>query len=289
MTLREILEFHLFTIGSTDVTVTTLVTLAIIALVVFWVSFLLQRAIRRLLAIGGIVDGGTVGVASRIVHYLVLALGLAVALQQLGINLAALFAAGAVFAVGIGFAAQNIFENFASGLILLLERTIKPGDILEVDGEVVQVRQMGFRATVVRTRDEEDVILPNTLLVQNSVTNYTLRDRSHRLRTVVGVEYGSDMAQVMDVLQETASKVPWRLRDQEPVVLMREFADSSVNFDVSVWMDDPWRAPRRQSELNQAVWWALKKAGIVIAFPQLDVHLDSRALSALGGRGGEPH
>lgn len=274
MTLREILDFHLFTIGGTDVTVTTLITLAVIALGSFWASLLAQRAVTRLLALGRITDKGSVGIARRIVHYAVLALGAGVALQQLGINLAGLFAAGAVFAVGLGFAAQNIFENFASGVILLAERTIKPGDILEVDGDVVEVQTMGFRATVVRTRDEEDLILPNTLLVQNKVINYTLRDRIYRLRSPVGVEYGSDMKQVMEVLRDCATAVPWRMKDHDPVVLLRAFGDSSVNFEVSVWVDDPWRMPRLESELNQAIWWALKGADVRIAFPQLDVHFD---------------
>ncbi len=287
MTLREILDFHLFRIGQTDVNVTTLVTLLIIAIGTFWVSFVAQRAVARLLALGKITDKGSVGIARRVVHYFVLAIGAGIALQQLGINLAALFAAGAVFAVGLGFAAQNIFENFASGLILLLERTIKPGDILEVDGEVVEVQTMGFRSTVVRTRNEEDMILPNTILVQNRVTNYTLRDRLYRLRTSVGVEYGSDMKRVLQVLVAAAEGVPWRLPDHEPVVLLREFGDSSVNFEVSVWVNDPWRVPRMHSELNQVVWWALQDAGIVIAFPQMDVHFDRTALSALTHRGSE--
>lgn len=281
MTLREILSFHLFAIGDTDVTVATLVTLTFIALGAFWVSFVLQRALARLLAIGGVTDKGSVGVARRIVHYIVLAVALAVGLETVGISLSALFAAGALFAVGIGFAAQNIFENFASGVILLLERTIKPGDILEVDGEVVEVQSMGFRSTVVRTRNEEDMILPNSLLVQNRVTNYTLRDRLYRLRTSVGVEYGSDMALVIDVLQDCAARLTWRLPDHDPVVMMREFADSAVNFEVSVWVDDPWRVPRQASDLNQAIWWALKEAGIVIAYPQLDVHFDRDAVEAV--------
>ena len=274
MTLREILDFHLFRIGQTDVTVTTLVTLGVIILGSFWMSFLAQRAVTRLLALGRVTDKGSVGVARRVVHYVVLALGAGIALQQLGINLAGLFAAGAVFAVGLGFAAQNIFENFASGVILLAERTIKPGDILEVDGDVVEVQTMGFRATVVRTRDEEDLILPNTLLVQNKVINYTLRDRLYRMRATVGVEYGSDMRQVMEVLRDCAAAIEWRVQSHDPIVLLRQFGSSSVDFEVSVWVDDPWRTPRMQSELNQAIWWALKDAGIVIAFPQLDVHFD---------------
>ena len=219
-------------------------------------------------------DRGTIGVTQRLIHYVVMAFGLGLALDNLGVDLGALFAAGAVLAVGIGFAMQNIAQNFVSGVILLVERSIKPGDVLEVEGRVVQVEKMGIRSTVARTRDEEEIIIPNSTLVQNSVKNYTLRDSLYRLRASVGVEYGSDMRLVMQVLQGAAEGLDWRFANKDPVVHLVEFGDSSVNFEVSVWITDPWVAPGRRSLLHQAIWWALKDAGVVIAFPQLDVHFD---------------
>jgi small-conductance mechanosensitive channel len=201
--------------------------------------------------------------------------GTATALTNIGINLGALFAAGAVFAVGISFAFQNVAQNFLSGLILLLERSIKPGDILEVEGTVVRVEKLGIRATVARTRDDEQIIIPNTVLAQGTVKNYTMGDSWYRVRVAVGVTYDSDMAQVRQVLEEVVSDVSWAIEAREPIVLMTAFGSSSVDFDVSVWTSDPWRAPRARSRLHEAVWWALKEAGVVIAFPQLDVHFDS--------------
>jgi small-conductance mechanosensitive channel len=199
---------------------------------------------------------------------------LVAALDTIGIDLKALFAAGAFFAVAVGFAMQNITQNFVSGVILLIERIIKPGDVIEFDGTVAKVQSIGIRVTVVRTLDEEEIIVPNSLLVQNPIKNYTLQDVQFRVRAPVGVVYGADMKKVWEVLEATAASVSWKSEEQEPVVLLREFGDNSVNFEVSVWIDDPWRQNRRKSQLLDAIWWALKEADIVIAFPQLDVHFD---------------
>jgi small-conductance mechanosensitive channel len=219
-------------------------------------------------------EDGAVSASARLLHYLIMAVGTVVALQAVGIDLSTLFAAGAVFAIALGFAMQNIAQNFVAGVILLIERTIKPGDVLFVDGRVVKVTRLGIRTTIARTLDSEEIIVPNAAIAQGTVINYTLQDSLYRVRSAVGVHYASDLALVRRVLQAAAEKVPWRHAGQQPVILLTEFGDSSVNFEVSVWTEDPWRMRRAKSDLNEAVWWALKEAGITIAFPQLDVHLD---------------
>jgi small-conductance mechanosensitive channel len=176
---------------------------------------------------------------------------------------------------------QNIAQNFVSGVILLVERTIKPGDIIKIEGRMVKVTSMGLRATVTRTLDAEDLIIPNSLLVASTVLNLTLKDRIHRLRSTVGVSYDSDMAQVRAVLEETARELSWRVEDMEPVILMKDFGNSSVDFEVSVWVDDPFGRFVNISHLNTAIWFGLKEAGITIAYPQMDLHLDQPALEAL--------
>ncbi len=282
MRLLDIFDFELFAIFGTMLTVATLLTFFIIVIVSFVVAGLAQRGVARAFRLRGQRDEGTAAVASRLVRYSVLVVGLAIAVNSLGINLTALFAAGAVFAVALGFAMQNISQNFVSGVILLLERSIKPGDVLEVEGRLVRVRDMGIRATIARTLDEEDIIIPNTQLVAAPVKNYTFKDPHYRLRTSVGVVYSSDLRQVRQVLERTAAGLGWRSQEPPPRIQLKEFADSSVNYDVSVWIDDPWSMQTRRNELNEAVWWALKEAGIVIAFPQLDVHFDPQVVESLG-------
>lgn len=283
--IRDFLDAHLFTLGGTPVSVGSLLLATAVFLAAWVVSSLLQRALNRALppaAVEGEIRKG-VEAGRRLLHYGVMVVGLAAALHVLGVNLAALFAAGAVVAVAVGFAMQNIAQNFVAGVILLTERSIQPGDVLEVEGAVVRVVDMRIRSTVVRTRDEEEIIVPNATLVQSSVKNFTLRDNQLRLRVPVGVVYDSDMRRVREVLETTARSFEDRVAEREPVVLLKGFGSSSVDWEVSVWTDKPWLALVVRSELHEEIWWALKDAGVTIAFPQLDVHFDAEAVEAWRG------
>jgi len=271
----RILHFKLFAIGSTTVTLKVVLTVIVILLIASVVSRGLRRGLQRAFQHWGQQAESSVASINRLVHYAVLLVGLGIALQTAGFNLNALFAAGAIFAVGIGFAMQNIAQNFVSGVILLVERVIKPGDIIDVGGQLVKVVKMGIRSTIVLARDGENVIVPNTSLVQSSVKNYTLKDSYYRLRAKVGVVYSSDMELVQQTLERMVREADWRHSVHPPVVLMTEFGDSSVNFEVMVWIDSPWEARVALARLHQAIWWALKQEDIVIAFPQLDVHFDT--------------
>jgi len=277
-----VLDVSLFDVGGATVTLVALLTFALIVALTFVVAGWVRRGVARAFAARGQSDEGTAAVASRLARYLVLLIGLGIATHNVGIDLTALFAAGAVFAVAIGFAMQNISQNFVSGVILLLERVIKPGDVLEVEGSMVQVRDMGIRATVARTLDEEDIIIPNSLLVSTTVKNFTFEDSLYRLRAVVGVVYGADLRLVRQVLEGAAKDLAWREAEPAPRVLLKEFGDSAVVFETSVWICDPWRMQSYRNELHEAVWWALKEAGVTIAFPQLDLHLDPPVVAALG-------
>lgn len=282
MMLGRLLDFRLFNIGTTPVTVATAIAFAGVLLVAYVLSRLLQKTVERILRLQS-VEIGSIRVARRLAHYAVMALGLAVGMQTVGINLSALFAAGAVFAVGLGFGMQNIAENFVSGVILLIEHTIKPGDVLEVQGEVVRVRQMGIRATIVRTRNEEELIVPNSKLVQSAVKNYTLGDPLYRVRAQVGVSYSCNVPQVRQLLEQCGEKFPDRVGSPHPVVQIKAFGNSTIDFEVSIWVDRPWDGPLIQSKLLEAMWLTLTEHHVTIAFPQLDVHFDPEIQKTLDG------
>ncbi|MCB9797999.1 MAG: mechanosensitive ion channel [Alphaproteobacteria bacterium] len=286
--LRRTLGDTLFEISGTPISLLTLIVFVVVLFATWWISRLAQGAVSRGFRLNGVDDEGTIGVTRRLVHYLVMAIGIGIALETVGINLSALFAAGAVFAVGIGFALQNITENFVSGVILLLERAIKPGDILEIDGEIVRVRHMNIRSTVVRTLDEQDLIVPNGQLVSAKVRNMTFDDDLHRVRCAVGVSYEADMRLVKETLERVGREFPLRTSEVEPRVLMTSFGDNSVNWELSAWCREPWRKATQSSQLFQAVWWAFKEADIEIAFPQLDIHLDPELAARLGRPPGAP-
>ncbi|MDH3330599.1 MAG: mechanosensitive ion channel [Desulfobulbaceae bacterium] len=273
----------LFKIAGTEVTLWSISVFILIILISYFSSWIVQRALGRSLAHKFVKKEGTLAVIIRLTHYTILLIGLAIALQTIGINISALFAAGAVFAIAIGFAMQNVAQNFVSGIILLAERSIKPGDIIEVEGTVVKVVEMGIRTTIVRTWRDEDLIMPNSIFSQSTVKNFTLRDDQFRLGVEVGVAYNSDMKQVIEVLEKTARDIPWRTREPEPRVLLQDFGDSAVIFGIYLNVNDPWKQRVYMSDLRKAIWFALQDANITIAFNQMDVHFDAPVTEAIAG------
>lgn len=273
----------LFHIGGKPVTPATLGAVFGVVLLTLALAWAIRRgvdaAVRRR---GGDTSGG-VALVGRILSVVVIVLGLGAALQTAGIDLGAVFAAGAVFTVGFGVAMQGVMVNFVSGVIILFERTVKRGDVLELQDEVVRVMEIGIRVTRVRTLNDEELLVPNTLLVQEVVKNYTHADPLFRVRVAVGVTYDSDLDKVRKVLERVAEEIPWRERGDAmpPRILCTEFADSSIVYDISVWTVDPWLQVRHKSDMRERIWRAFKEHGIVIAFPQVDVHFDPPVTEAL--------
>ena len=279
-----LLDVRLFHVGHVEVTVMSVVVVAVILLGSLVASRVLRTAIRRSLRAETPQAEANVRALARLVHYAVVLVGVAVALPALGIEIGALLAVGGVFVVALGFAMKELTENFVSGVILLAERAIKPGDVLEVEGRVVRVTQMGIRTTMATTRDGEDLIIPNSTLVTSTVKNLTWRDSHFRIHAKVGVSYGSDLEVVFAALRACADALPWRMPEHEPRIYLTAFGDSAVEFEVIVWIADPWRSRQALSDLHRAVWHAIREAGVSIPFPQVDLHLDERAVAALANR-----
>ena len=269
--------------GEVEITPVTVLIFIALLIVTWYVSIFTREAVARALTSRKLGDSGTIASISRLVQYATGFLGVAVALDFIGIDLTTLVTAGAVFAVGIGFALQNIAQNFVSGVILLAERSISPGDIVEIEGRMVRIRVLGIRSTIASTLDDEEIIIPNTFLVQNNVKNHTLNTSLLRVRLGVGVAYESDLDVVLDSLKRAAAAVPSRKKDKLPVVALVGFGASSVDFEVSVWTDDPWSKLQITSDLAFAIWRALHDSGVTIAFPQLDVHVDGPLPAGLTG------
>lgn len=273
-TVRDVLKTELVEVAGTSVTLATLLTAFAMVFAAAMISRLLRRGVQRTFRARGVEDPGTRAVVEKLLHYLIMLIGVGIALQTLGIDLGTLFAAGAVFAVGIGFAMQTVVQNFVSGIILMLERSITPEDILEVDGMIVRVKRMGIRSTVAVSLDGEDLLLPNSTIVQNTVKNLTLDLTEVRVNVSVGVAYESDVDLVIETLEAVARELHDDTASSSPLVFFREFGDSALIFDIALWTRDPWTIRRLRSRVHVAIWRALKEKDIVVAFPQIDVHFD---------------
>jgi potassium efflux system protein len=250
---------------------------AVLVLVVTYVGVkMMARAIDRHLKTNDPGDPVAIRTYRKVCRFVVWTVGILLALHVAGFKLTSLFTTSGLFAVAIGFALKNISENYVSGLILNTDESIKHGDILDVEGQMVRVKSVGVRDTIVRTKDDGDILIPNALFVQNKIGNYTHQDSLCRAHTTVGVSYASDLKKVREVLEGVCSHFDGLSTQHEPVVQLTDFGDSAVNYRVFVWTEDPWTIGRLTSRLNEAVWWGLKDADIEIAFPQLDVHFDPK-------------
>ncbi|HMN42147.1 MAG TPA: mechanosensitive ion channel [Phycisphaerales bacterium] len=188
--------------------------------------------------------------------------------------------AGGALAIGVGFASQNILSNFISGLILLIERPVRVGDVVQFDGSrsvTGVIRRIGARSTRIVTGENLEVVVPNSTLVEQNVVNWTLSSDEIRASITVGVAYGSPLEEALGALRRAAAEHGSVLRDPAPVATFEEFGDSSLVLTLYFWMRIHEMFERRvvQSDLRLATERLLRERGIVVAFPQRDVHLDT--------------
>lgn len=241
-----------------------------------WLSFLLARLVDFVLredVFTRVRTGRGVPYAiSGLVRYTLIFLGFLVGLVAAGIDFTKLSIIAAGLGVGIGFGLQNVVNNFVSGLILLFERPIQVGDTIQLPDAWGDVKRIGIRASVIRTFDGAEIIVPNGMLISDKVTNWTLSDRRRRIDVDVGVEYGTPAQRVIDLLAEVAKANPDVVADPEPRAYFVNFGDSALEFRLRAWVnfDDGYLI---RSALGVAVQEALDQAGIGVPFPQRDVHV----------------
>ena len=209
-----------------------------------------------------------------LVRYSLILLGFFIALAAAGIELTKLSIIAGGLGVGIGFGLQNVVNNFVSGLILLFERPIGVGDVVELPDIWGEIKRIGMRASVIRKFDGSEVIVPNSMLISDKVLNWTLSDRLRRIEINIGVEYGTPAKQVIDLLVKVANSNPKVLTNPAPDAYFLNFGDSALEFILRAWVDFD-NGYLIKSELATAVQEAIKKAGINVPFPQRDLHLVS--------------
>ncbi|MFO7715896.1 mechanosensitive ion channel domain-containing protein [Desulfosarcina sp.] len=284
--LQDFFTFGL-TIGGQKITVGLVLVAAVILYATFVLSWSLQGLLMENVLSNRQMDTGARLSIVRLVHYGLVLVGFLIALSALGFELKNVTIIGGALGVGIGFGMQAIVNNFVSGLILLFERPIKVGDVIQLsDGQQGWVMNLGLRATTIQTFDRAEIVVPNGDLISSPVTNWTLGDRSMRITIPVGVAYGSDVEMVMRVLMAVATESDHVLKDPQPVVLFLNFGDSSLDFELRVWIADVNNRLIVQSALIREIDRRFRAEGVEIPFPQRDLHLrsvDGKAADHLRG------
>ena len=250
----------------------------LIFLLTFWIALLLAKFIRFLLEEEFLtrvrMGRGKPQAISGTLYYILITLGFIFALSATGMPMDRLTVLAGAFGVGLGFGLQDVVNNFVSGLILLYESPIQVGDTIEFGTNMGTVKRIGIRSSVVRTFEGAEVNVPNSHLVSNDVTNWTMSDTRRRLTIPFGVAYGTDTSVIPDLIMAIASDHPDIDRDPEPMLLFVAMGDSSLNFELRCWTSSgDWL--QIKSDLTDSVYAKLGDAGIEIPFPQRDLHIRS--------------
>lgn len=272
------MDLTLFGVGDAVVTLGGMMRALLILMLAWWFSKLGRRGLARVAKGRPTMTSASVYTIGRLLHYFVLIVGLIVALSSLGIDLNKFALFASALGVGVGFGLQTLISNFVAGLMLLFDRTLKIGDFVDLQSGITgEVKEINIRSTIVTTNDNVDVVVPNSEFVNGRVTNWTMHDEVRRIRVPFGVSYGADKQLVRSAVLAAAESVPHSLIDEQrkPQVWLVEFGDSSLNFELAVWLQpEAVKSPSRvQADYMWAIHTALQNANIEIPFPQRDIHI----------------
>jgi small-conductance mechanosensitive channel len=266
---------HPLEAGQISVTLGSILLFIVSVYLAFWVARTVRVVLRDEVLPQMDLPRGVGNSISSLSYYGLVLVGLMVALAAAGFETSQFALIFGALGIGIGLGLQNIVNNFVSGLILMFERPIQPGDVVEVSGTSGTVRNIGMRATTLTTFEGADVVVPNGTLLSEKLINWTLSDMNRRIDVEVGVAYGSDPRRVLTLLREVAEGTPGITAMPVPAIVFKGFGPSSLDFSIRAWTDNFGDWVTIRTEMTARVYEALAREGITIPYPQQDVHIRS--------------
>jgi len=271
-TINSFIEFELFKIGKYSLTVGILLTVLFAIIFTKVALWILNKIIFRKKNLKRFEEGNLHSLY-QIIKYVIWIFAILIILETVGLKLNVLLAGSAALLVGIGLGLQNTFNDFISGIILLFEGSIKIGDILEIDNDVVKIQRIGLRTSEAMNRDDIVTILPNSLITTNKVINWSHQSKKTRFRINVGVAYGSDVDLVIEILRKSALEHP-EIKDGSSInVRFLNFGNSSLDFALLFFSKNIFRIESVKSEIRIIINRKFIENNITIPFPQIDLHL----------------
>jgi len=270
------LETMQLTLGQGKISAFGVLTGVFVLVVMLWVVQLVSRFIEnRIQSIDGISSSIKV-LISKAVKILLISAAFLIAVDSMGLDLTVLTVLGGGLGVGIGFGLQKIISNLVSGIILLTDKSIKPGDVIEIGNTYGWINNLSARYVSVITRDGTEHLIPNENLITQNVINWSFTNNLVRLRIPVGISYDSDLNKAIELVIQAANSVDRVLTDPGPKCHLLEFADSSINLEGRVWISDPSNGVTNiRSAILLKIWDLFKENNIVIPYPQQDIHIKS--------------
>lgn len=270
----QALDAAAFTAGGMRISLLTIVNGILLISLLLWAAITLARVLETQL---GRVDGMTPAarvLVGKVVRIALLTIALLVGLTSIGIDFTAVAVFSGAIGVGIGFGLQKVVSNLISGMILLLDRSIKPGDVIEIGEAYGWISKLGARYAAIVTRDGKEYLIPNEDLITQQVVNWSFSDRAVRLKIGVGVSYQSDVRKALELMMEAAQENDRVLKAPPPATRLIGFGDSSVDLELRIWVNDPEAGVVNvASDVRLAIWDKFHAEGIEFPFPQRDLHI----------------
>ncbi|HDS74517.1 MAG TPA: mechanosensitive ion channel [Firmicutes bacterium] len=271
--VSEIWNLKLLSVGEGTLTVGLILSLFLGLIIVWIIAGFAQRLLVSRMLKRTHLDDGSKSALGRLGYYIILVLGVFLVLDTVGLKISSLAFLGGLIGIGIGFGMQNIASNFISGLILLLERPIRAGDVVDINGDMGVVEDIKLRTTHVRTFNNILLLVPNADLISTVVKNWSSEDMKVRGDVTVGVSYNSDPRKVEEILLRLAQEHENTMEDPASTVAFLDFGNSSLDFVVRFWVPQPSLRVGTESDLRYRIFEAFKQEGIEIPFPQHDLHI----------------
>ncbi|NNE35395.1 MAG: mechanosensitive ion channel [Rhodothermales bacterium] len=279
-----LLDSASFSLGQLNISALIVVKGTIALGVLLWITAIAGQVIEGRIQSSANLTPSIQVLATKLMHIGLAVIAFVFALSIVGIDLTAFAVLGGAIGVGLGFGLQKIFANLVSGFILLLDKSIKPGDVIAIADDYGRVDSLGARYVSVLTRDGIEHLIPNEELITTRVENWSYSNDLLRLRKTIGIHYKSDVRKAIELCLQAADEIPRILKDPMPVCYVQDFADSSVNLEVRFWINDPVNGRANViGPLLLGIWDKFHEHGIEIPYPQRDLHLRSSNLPSADG------
>ncbi len=262
-TLKDFLEYDVFTLGKYTLSVYEILA----AILVIVIGVFISKMVKKLIYKSSKIDVGKKFAFSQIFHYVIIIISFFLMMKSLGVNISPILVGSGALLVGVGLGLQGLFLDFVSGVIILFDRTVKVGDIVDLDGNIGEVQEIRMRTTAILTRDNKNMVFPNSLLTKEKLINFSLYDNIVRFQVDVGVHYDSDVALVERLMIEAAKETKDIFQSKEPFVFLEDFGDSSLNFSLYYYSRNLFSAPRIRNEVRKAILRKFRENNVNIPYP----------------------
>ncbi len=278
--IQATLDSAAFTIGSSRISALAVLKTGLLLIALIWAALLAAQFLGNLIGKNEDISPTVKVLLQKMLKFVLLVVAVIISLNAVGIDFTALAVFSGAVGIGVGLGLQNIVSNFISGIILLLDKSMKPGDVIEIDtvsgSTYGWVQHLGARYTAVRTRDGTETLIPNETFINTPVTNWTHSNKVVRKKLPIGVSYDTDVEKAIELAIDAADAVPRSLKVPKPVCLVKGFGDSSVDLELRFWINDPEGGVANvSSQIYLEIWKRYKEAKIEIPFPQRDLNIRS--------------